>query len=66
MNIQQLMSEKDWLVWKFQVQHALKATGQWEFITGTADTKAKDYVKKSKRLSMQCYNALDKNTYLWS
>ena len=26
-NIPQLMSEKDWLVWKFQVQHALKAAG---------------------------------------
>ena len=34
MNILQLTSEKDWLVWKFQVQHALKAAGQWEFITG--------------------------------
>ena len=30
------MSEKDWLVWKFQVQHAPKAAGQWEFITGAA------------------------------
>ena len=45
-NIPQLMSEKDWLVWKFQVQHALKAAGQWEFITGTADTEAKDYESK--------------------
>ena len=37
-NVPQLTSEKDWLVWKFQVQHALKAAGQWEFITETANT----------------------------
>ena len=48
-NIPQLMSEKVQLVWKFQVQHALKAAGQWEFKTGTADAEARDYeIKKQK------------------
>ena len=48
-NIPQFMSEKDWLVWKFQVQHALKAAGQWEFITGTADIEARDYESKKQK-----------------
>ena len=61
-NIPQLMSEKDWLVWKFQVQHALKAAGQWEFITGTADTEARDYESKKQRAF---YSVLDRNTYQW-
>ena len=39
------------LVLKFQVQHALKAAGQWELITGTANIKAEDYeIKKQKGL----------------
>ena len=48
-NIPQLTSEKDWLVWKFQLQHALKAAGQWEFITGTADAEAEDYESKKQK-----------------
>ena len=48
-NIPQLMIEKDWLVWKFQVQHALKAAGQWEFIIRTADTEARDYESKKQK-----------------
>ena len=48
-NILQLTSEKDWLVWKFQLQHALKAAGQWEFITGTADAEAEDYESKKQK-----------------
>ena len=48
-NIPQLTSEKDWLVWKFQVQHALKAAGQWEFITGTANQEAEDYESKKQK-----------------
>ena len=48
-NIPQLTSEKDWLVWKFQVQHALKAAGQWEFITGTADAEAEDFESKKQK-----------------
>ena len=35
-------------MWKFQVQHALKAAGQWEFITGTADTEARNYESKKQ------------------
>ena len=57
-NIPQLTSEKDWFVWKFQLQHALKAAGQWEFITGTADAEAR---ARSKRPSTQFYNVLDRN-----
>ena len=45
-NIPQLTSKKDWLVWKFQVQHALKTAGQWEFITRTANEEAEDYESK--------------------
>ena len=48
-NIPQLTSEKDWLVWKFQVQHALKAAGQWEFITGTANAEAEGYESKKQK-----------------
>ena len=48
-NIPQLKNEKDWLVWKFQVQHALKAIDQWQFVIGTANTDADDYeIKKQK------------------
>ena len=48
-NIPQLTSKKDWLVWKFQLQHALKAPGQWEFITGTANTEVEDYESKKQK-----------------
>ena len=48
-NIPQLTSEKDWLVWKFQLQHALKAAGQWEFITETVDAEAEDYKSKKQK-----------------
>ena len=48
-NIPQLTSEKDWLVWKFQVQHTLKAAGQWEFITETANAEAEDYESKKQK-----------------
>ena len=33
----QLKSEKDWLVWKFQVMHAMKAAGLWDCVTRTAN-----------------------------
>ena len=42
-NIPQLNNDKDWLVWKFQVTHALKAASQWEFVTGTANSSAQGY-----------------------
>ena len=34
-NIPQLKSERDWLVWKFQVMHALKAADLWGYVTET-------------------------------
>ena len=36
-------------MWKFRLQHVLKATGQWEFITGTADSEAEDYKSKKQK-----------------
>ena len=48
-NVPQLTSKKDWLVWKFQVQHALKAAGQWEFITETVNAEAEDYESKKQK-----------------
>ena len=36
------------------MQHALKAAGQWKFITGAANEEAEDYEsKKYRRLSTQ-------------
>ena len=48
-NISQLTSEKDWLVWKFQVKHALKAADQWNYVTGTADPEVADYESKNQK-----------------
>ena len=42
MNIPQIKSEKDWLVWKFQVMHAMKAAGLWDHVTGTASREGDD------------------------
>ena len=56
-SIPPITREKDWLVWKVQVQHALKAAGQWELITGTANIKPEDHeIKKQKAfyLKLQC------------
>ena len=36
-NIPHLKSERDWLVWKFQVMHALKAADLWGYITETVE-----------------------------
>ena len=49
-NIPQLRTEKDWPVWKFQVTHALKATEQWEFATGTADAEAEGYAARQEKV----------------
>ena len=49
MNIPQLKNEKDWLVWEFQVQHALKAADQWQSMTGTANADADDYESKKQK-----------------
>ena len=48
-SIPQLKSERDWLVWKFQVTHALKAADQWNHITGTANTEGADYESKKQK-----------------
>ena len=48
-SIPQLKSERDWLVWKFQVMHALKAADQWNHITGTANTEGADYESKKQK-----------------
>ena len=48
-NILQLTSEKDWLVWKFQLQHVLKAAGQWEFITGIVNAEVEDNKSKKQK-----------------
>ena len=56
-NIPLITRKRDWFVWKFQEQHALKAAGQWESITGTANIKAEDCeIKKQKAfyLELQC------------
>ena len=49
LNIPQLKNEKDWLVWKFQVQHALKASDQWGHVTGTVSTESADYKSKKQK-----------------
>ena len=49
MNILQLKNEKDWLVWKFQVQYALKAADQWQFVIGTANADAYNYESKKQK-----------------
>ena len=48
-SISQLKNEKDWLVWKFQVTHALKAADQWDYVTGTANTEGGDYESKKQK-----------------
>ena len=56
-SIPQLTNERDWLVWKFQVQHVLKASGQWEFVTGDANQEAEGYESKKQKafyLIIQC------------
>ena len=49
LNIPQLKSKKDWLVWKFQVKHALKASDQWGHVTGTVSTESADYESKKQK-----------------
>ena len=44
-SIPQLKSERDWLMWKFQVTHALKAAAQWDHVTSTANTEEADYTR---------------------
>ena len=48
-SIPQLKSEGDWLVWKFQVSHAFKASDQWNHITRTTTTEGTDYESKKRK-----------------
>ena len=44
-------------MWKFQVQHVLKASGQWEFVTGDANQETEGYEGKKQKalyLIIQC------------
>ena len=49
LNIPLLKNEKHWLVWKFQVKHALKASDQWGHVTGTVSTDSADYESKKQK-----------------
>ena len=49
LNIPQLKNEKDWLVWKFQVKHALKASDHWGHVTGTVSMDSVDYKNKKQK-----------------
>ena len=53
-NIPQLKSEKDWLVWKFQVTHTMKAAGMWDRVTGTASRDNLSSEQKAFYLILQC------------
>lgn len=56
-NIPQLKSEKDWLVWKFQVMHAMKAAGMWNRVTGTASREGADNMSQEEKafsMILQC------------
>ena len=46
MNIPQLKNKNYWLVWKLQVQRALKAADHWQFVIGTANTDTDGYESK--------------------
>ena len=57
MNILQLKNEKDWLVWKFQVQHTLKAADQYQFMIGTANADTDNYESKKHLLNSTVHRA---------
>ena len=48
-NFSQFTSEKDCLVWKFQVKHKLKAADQSNYVTGTADPEVANYESKKQK-----------------
>ena len=57
LNVPQLKSKRDWIVWKFQVKHAMKAAGLWDCVTGTASREGADAAsleQKSFYLVLQC------------
>ena len=53
-NIPHLKSERDWLVWKFQVMHALKATDLWGYITETVEGATEIQRQKAFHCILQC------------
>ena len=53
-NIPQLKSEKDWLVWKFQVMHALKAADIWGYVTETVHEASENLKQKAFYCVLQC------------
>ena len=53
-NIPQLKSEKDWLVWKFQVMHALKAAELWGYVTETIEEPRENQKQKAFYCILQC------------
>ena len=48
-NLPQLKNEKNWLVWKFQVQHTLKAADHLQFVTSMANADADNYESKKQK-----------------
>ena len=48
-NIPQLKSEKDWLVWKFQVMHALKAADLWGHVEETVEQTGANYARQQQK-----------------
>ena len=40
---------KEWLVWKFQVQNALKSADQWQFMIDMTNADANDYKSKKQK-----------------
>ena len=56
-NIPQLKDEKDWLIWKFQVTHAMKAVSMWDRVTGTASREGAENESSEQKafyLILQC------------
>ena len=53
-NIPHLKSERDWLVWKFQVMHALYAADLWGHITETVEGATDFQRQKVLYCILQC------------
>ena len=53
-NIPHLKSERDWLVWKFQVMHALKAADLWGYNTETVEGATEIQRQKAFYCILQC------------
>lgn len=53
-NIPQLKSERDWLVWKFQVKHALKTAELWGYTDNTVEDPNEGQKQKAFYCILQC------------